>query len=185
MKRTLAVSLVLMFTINLAGCISLTPESLTENIKPVDLNAARDNPDQYRDRRVKLAGEIVSLDSLKDSTVIEVVSRDMSRSGRPIVDSDNTQGRFLAVFRGFLDPANYSEGREITVIGLLSGIREQPIGDYLYQYPVVTVESHHLWKKLPASSRYDDVNFWFYGPWYGYPGYRFGYDPYWDTPYYW
>ncbi len=186
MNRVFA-GLFVVFTITFSGgCVTVSPDAISSDIARVSLNAARDNPELYAGKQVRLGGDIASVKSFRELTVIEVVSRDLGRNNRP-KQSDKTEGRFLANIKGFVDPAIYTEGRYITVTGILAGNKEQVIGEYPYQYPVVNVDSHHLWPKLPESSLYDTRDRWFYRPWY--PGYNIWHDRYppywWDHPFYW
>ena len=102
-----------------------------------------------------------------DSTLVEVVARQLFRSGRP-KETDQTLGRFMVTVADFLDPTVYEKGRQFTVTGTITGSMEQAIDAYQYNYPVVTAEAYHLWEPVPQTSRYD---------YYPYPGY---YDP--DSP---
>ncbi len=186
MNRIFA-GLFIVFTIMVMnGCVTVVPEAISGGIAPISLNAARENPQQYTGKQVRLGGDIATVKSFKDVTVIEVVSRDLSGNSRPS-HSDNTEGRFLANIKGFIDPAIYTEGRKITITGVLAGNKEQVIGEYPYQYPVVNVESHYLWPKRPETSRYDEIDRWYYRPWY--PRYDMWYDRYppywWNSPFHW
>ena len=82
--------------------------------------------------------------------LMEIVSRALNDVARPI-DSDQSQGRFLARFEGFLDPAIYSKGRDVTVVGTLNGQQTRTINGYQYRYPMVDVESYDLWRPLPEN----------------------------------
>ena len=46
-------------------------------------------------------------------------------------------GRFLVSSDGFLDPAVYSAGREVTVYGVLQNVLVRNIGTRPYLYPLV------------------------------------------------
>jgi outer membrane lipoprotein len=64
---------------------------------------------------------------------------------------------------GFLDPDIYAVGRKITVVGVFSGYEKDPIGSYLYDFPVVRTLAVHLWRPRPHYySRFYYANPW---PW--------------------
>jgi outer membrane lipoprotein len=106
---------------------------------------------------------------------VEVVSRKLGKKGRP-KSSDETAGRFIAVFDEFLDPGVYTKGRQITIHGVVAGTQNGKIGDYVYTYPKVTADTHTLWKKLAKQTRYYDPlwDHWYYQPYF----YRRHYDPF-------
>ena len=139
------------------------------------LAAARENPDMAVGQKVKWGGTIVSAINLPQRTRLEIVSRPVDYRGRPR-QIDATEGRFLAIVDGFLDPVVYAKGRAITVEGVIDGVEEGRIGDYPYRFVAVRAASHRLWKKRnPVDVRYvpDPLYYWHHDRW-GYP-----YMPYW------
>jgi len=122
-------------------------------------------------QRVRWGGGIVVTTPEKDETCFEVVSRPLDREARPR-RTDESDGRFLACAAGFFDPAVYSAGREISVVGTLQGLAVRKIGDYEYRYPRIAAENVFLWPKreVVQAYYYSDpwVNpFWYpmWGPW--------------------
>lgn len=83
------------------------------------------------------------------TTVLEIVSRPLRRSGRPVRD-DRTDGRFLAVVNEFLDPAIVTKGRDVTVSGEVGELRDGAIGESPYRFPVVQVSDYQYWKRQVA-----------------------------------
>lgn len=162
----------------LAGC-STVPEAIRRAPDAeVTLATARTAPEQYRGTAVRWGGSIVTVRNLKDESVIEIVSRRLESYGRPL-EEDRSDGRFLATVRGFVDPAIYSAGREVTVRGTITGSVEQTIGEHRYRFVQVAVEEVYLWppRVEPVPYYYYDP-FWDpYYPW-GWPYYRPYYRPY-------
>lgn len=158
-----------------AACASNVPKEIsTKPEAPVAVDTVRDNPDLYHGKKVRWGGEIASVKPQADSTLVEVVARQLFGSGRP-KESDQTQGRFMVKVADFLDPTVYEKGRQFTVTGSITGSMEQAIEAFQYKYPVVTADAHYLWEPVPQTSRYD---------YYPYPGY---YDPWydlWHSPFY-
>jgi outer membrane lipoprotein len=122
-------------------------------------------------QRVRWGGEIVTTTTSPDETCFEVVSRPLDAAARPRW-TDQSDGRFLACTPRFYDPAVYSKGRELTVIGTLQAPTMGKIGEYEYRYPRVAAEEVYLWPQRPP---YGTV---YYYPWGGPVWYPFGY-PYW------
>jgi outer membrane lipoprotein len=160
----------------LSACASNIPEAI-RSAPPSDVRAAEVQraPETYRGTLVRWGGSIVAVRNLKNETRIEVVSRRLDGTGRPLAE-DRSDGRFIASVSGFLDPAVYSNGRDITVTGRVEGAVEQQIGEFAYTYPLVQSETIYLWEALPPPGRYRD-----YDPFWHDPFYPWGY-PYW--PYY-
>ncbi|NJN45453.1 MAG: hypothetical protein HC808_02010 [Candidatus Competibacteraceae bacterium] len=69
--------------------------------------------------RVRWGGEIAGVENQRAETWLEIVEHPLGRSGRRVTSAP-AKGRFIARFSGFLDPAIYAAGRQITVIGTLT-----------------------------------------------------------------
>jgi outer membrane lipoprotein len=163
--------LVLAAAVLAGGCASVVPETIR---KPpsgdVRVAEARREPETFRGSAVRWGGAIVAVRNLRDETMIEIVARGLDSEGRPR-DEDRTEGRFLAKVAGFLDPAIYAAGREVTVSGRLEGVLAQPIGDFSYSYPLVRADQVYLWQPRPAQAPYPYYDPFWWDPWYpwGYP----------------
>jgi outer membrane lipoprotein len=156
----------------LAGCASNIPKEIKEAppgnpmVAEVRADAAR-----FTGAHVRWGGTIAAVDNQASETWVEIVARELDGSGEPR-QTDRSSGRFIAVIDGFIDPALYSEDREVTVSGVVEKSITRKIGDYDYTLPVVRVENHLLW---PLRYEYDAPDYppyWYYDPWYPfYPGY--------------
>ncbi|MCG6899489.1 MAG: Slp family lipoprotein [Gammaproteobacteria bacterium] len=104
-------------------------------------------------RNVLWGGVIIRTRNLKDSTQIEMLAYPLDASERP-QPSGTPLGRFILEQRGYLEPASYTEGRQLTVVGTVSGTRAAQIGESDYNYPVITARQLHLW---PATFTRDGV----------------------------
>lgn len=162
----------------ITGCASNVPE-LIRAAPAGDLRVEEVQQQQSADfagSQVRWGGSIISVRNEADQTLIEILSRELSKDGKPNEES-KSRGRFIARIAGFLEPEEYPKDRLLTVTGEVRKVVEQPVGSYPYPYPVVDVKAYHLWpetKEYPP--RYYDP---FYDP-YFYPY------PYWRRyPYYW
>lgn len=153
----------------LGGCVTV-PAPL-EGDYPVS------QPNQTTDRsigaHVRWGGDVISSQPEANRTCFEVLARDLDRSYRPL-PGDRTYGRFLACKDGFLDPAVFRQGREITVIGRIDEFVTQEVGEYSYRYPLLNASIVYLWPERPDVVVYDYGPHWWYGP-YGYPYYYYPY----------
>lgn len=159
----------LVLTMMITGCVSHVPENIRTSVpgSPV-LSDIRSEVENYFGARVRWGGQIISTNNKRDESQVEIVARELLSSGRP-EQRDYSPGRFFAMIPGYVDPAIYSEGREITVYGVLTESVVANIGEYPYRYPLVRVEQHHLWQPL-VERRYPHH----YHPWYDH----------WDDPWY-
>jgi len=101
---------------------------------------------------VRWGGTIASVMNRADgSTLLEIVSRPLYSGGRPIHD-DRSEGRFLALLDGFLDPEIVTAGRDMTVLGRLTGKTTGKVGESDYAFPVVLISDYRFWKPVVTVS---------------------------------
>lgn len=165
-----------MFFIIATGC-STIPEALVhENLSMISVEDVQQEPDNYKGQRVRWGGVITQIINNKDDTWVEVLALQLSSNGRPLSNRLNNQGRFIAKLDQFLDPEVYQAGYSITIIGTVTDNIDGKIGEYLYQFPVITVQGHHLWPKMTSRAyRYISPGYWYYGH---HPFWNFGYSYY-------
>ncbi len=108
------------------------------------------DPERHVGRVVILGGKVIKSELKGGKTWIEVWQLPLDWRKRP-KETDESGGRFLAYFTDFRDPAIFSPGRKVTIIGLVSGGLDQLIGEKRYHYPVVEVREAHLWPAEPKS----------------------------------
>lgn len=145
-----------------SGCATV-PEPLRGDFAPP---TPEESGDQHVDQRVRWGGSIVDTRPGEAETCIEVLARALDDRARPR-SGDANQGRFLACRDGFEDPAVFERGRDITVIGTLTGFVEGRIGDFRYIYPRVSADTLFLWgEERPVHYYHDPM--WYYDPWWPY-----------------
>lgn len=126
--------------------------------------------------RVRWGGRLLQVRPEAEHTCFEILALELDDHARP--DTGDAPGRrFLACRDGFVDPAAYPAQRLVTVTGTLEEFVTRPIGAYDYRYPVVRIETIHLWPRPVQPRRYP---YWRYDPWH--PYYR---DPWGPRPPYW
>lgn len=170
--------LVLALALWLGGCTSNIPEGIRQSpASAVTPAEARADAARLQGVLVRWGGVIAAVDNRRDQTWLDIVARPLAGDGSPVERDAPALGRFLARVPGFLDPAVYKAGREVTVRGTFSGVETRQIGQYPYRYPVVNVQQHYLWPVQPEPQPRVYDPFW-YDPWYPYPWWR-------RPPYYW
>ncbi|RDS80594.1 hypothetical protein DWU98_14015 [Dyella monticola] len=160
----------------LAACATV-PQPLQGNFANVTTASAQQGG--AGGTQVRWGGSIISTEPGQQSTCFYVLGRPLDNQARPVLDNNNTQGRFVACRAGFYDPEVFKPGREITVTGTLQGVVTRKVGDYDYAYPRVDANVVYLWPKRQMMTGYPYGPGWydpFWGPYWG-PGWGWG--PYW------
>jgi outer membrane lipoprotein len=143
----------LMALLLLVGCAHVISK---ETLKEVDRNATFaqvvKDPDAYKGKTVFFGGAIIETENLADKAQVVVLQHPLDRRNRPVA-GDVSEGRFIVTTPGFLDPAIYSPGRQITVAGMVVGKEKRPMGEIEYTYPVIEKQGLYLWPvERPASA---------------------------------
>ncbi|WP_447979483.1 Slp family lipoprotein [Candidatus Nitrospira bockiana] len=168
-----------------------TGRDLINDLLPADLRREIDSsvvfsdllqsPDSYTGRTVMFSGIALKAKRVKDRTEIEVLQLPTGSGVVPSGDRTRSEGRFLAVQEGFLDPATVEAGTPVTVVGEVQGATTRALDESQYTYPVLEIKRLIDWKKtLPPD--YSGL-----GPYPYYSGYPYYYGyrpyPYWYGPY--
>lgn len=156
-------------------------KQIDTSIAFADLHAA---PGNYVGRVVMVGGVVIRAKRTKDQTQIEVLQLPTEGGGPSTTERLRSEGRFLAVREGFLDPASVPAGTPITVIGVVTGSTTRPLDESEYTYPILDIKHLIDWSAV-ASQRSGGGAAAFYGPYY--PPYYwwgpYGYYPYFERPY--
>lgn len=133
---------ILLCSLALSGC-AMAPDPLQgsfEHVTPAQISGGVGE-------HVRWGGKIVKVAPQADRTCFTVLSRPLEDSGRP-KPGDTSMGRFIACAKGFYDPQVYTEKRQVTVVGNISGTTTRKIGGYPYHYPTVKAAEVYLWPVL-------------------------------------
>jgi outer membrane lipoprotein len=130
-----------------------------------------ENPLQYKGRTVVLGGTIIRAVTYKEGSELYILDLPLGARDRPDT-GENPSGRFIAESKGYLDPLIYQKGRSVTIAGKVEGQKEVLEGKdkHPYNYPVVSIEEIHLWKRERPYTYYS-YPYWWYGQYYGWPYY--------------
>lgn len=148
-RKIVPIACLLAFMSACAPVISQTTMSTVD--KSISFPALQQRPDGLKGRVVLLGGQIIATTVTADETWIEVLEKPIDYQQRPL-DTDQSSGRFLVRFQGFLDPAIYASGRKLTVAGQVDGKVVRPLKEMNYAYPVLIAKEHYLWKPDDAYS---------------------------------
>jgi len=178
---SLNIWIILLLVLVLTGCASSIPQAL--RVAPSNnpsVSVARESAEQMVGTLVRWGGTIARIENKETETWLEVVDKELRSNGQPL-DTDKSRGRFIARVAGFLDPAIYEKGRQLTVAGTLEKPVVRRIGEFTYLFPVVKVDHYYLWEAKPDVVYYEPLPYWYYDPWFSYRHPGFFYRP----PYYW
>jgi outer membrane lipoprotein len=142
-KRFVPIVCLMMLIAACAPVISQTTMSTVD--KSIAFPALQQRPDVYKGKVVLLGGQIIATTVKSNETWIEILQKPLDSQQKPS-DTDQSSGRFLVRFQGFLDPAIYMSGRNITVVGQVDGKLVRPLNEINYTYPVLAAKEHYLWK---------------------------------------
>jgi outer membrane lipoprotein len=84
-----------------------------------------------------------------------------------------SEGRFVILVEGYVDPYVFRRGRRITVAGEILGRKVIRLGELDYPCPFVLSKQIYLWGEyyyFPYPARYYPWGYYgYYGPWWRYP----------------
>lgn len=140
----------------LTGCATgprYDTDGVEIDLSPEDVVA---EPDAWVDSRVIWGGRILGVEHLEDETVVEMIAYPLDRHQGPLVTMAPT-GRYLVDYPGFLETADFGDGRRLTVTGSVTAVREGRVGERTLAYPVVEPDDLYLWpeyaERRPAEPR--------------------------------
>ena len=143
-----------------SGCAPPFSEELLQTVdRSLSLERLRNDPGRYRGTVVMLGGMIIDVKNTAEGTFVEVLQKPLDRRGRP-QKTDRTEGRFLARSGQYLDSAVYLAGRDLTIVGEVSGERTLLLGEVDYRYPVITIRDTRLWEPSSGPRFHFSIGIW-------------------------
>lgn len=129
-----------------SACASAPKFDLTGVDPALTPGRAATNIETVRSQRAVWGGVIVASRNLKDATQIEVLGYPLDRNNKP-KQNDPPQHRFLVMHPGYLETADYAQGRLLSAVGTVAGTQEGKVGDARYVYPVLNATRLHVWPR--------------------------------------
>ena len=162
MKGSVLKAIAIALTAGLLGGCASVPAPLAGEFRELQ-------PEQATERsvgaNVRWGGQIINTRPQQEKTCVEILAKELASDFRPL-SGDLSFGRFLACRDGFHDPAVFTEGRGITVVGKIEGFTEGEIGEYVYRYPQVAADTLYLWDERSELNHGDPWSY--YNPWWSY-----------------
>ena len=128
------------------GCASTEDYPSQPSVPQIRFAQIKAAPESFRGQSVTLGGEVLAARRLKDGTRLEVLQLPLNASLQPTFDLSQSEGRFVAMQREFLDPATIPAGTFVTVTGEITGSVVLPLDETDYTYPVVEIKNMRVWK---------------------------------------
>jgi outer membrane lipoprotein len=174
-KTVLYMIILLFFSVS---CSVMSSQVREQSLQSVSFQTLLKQPNEYIGNMVILGGYVLATENKVDETMIHVIQSPLRFMDYPDV-KDKSEGRFVVVYKGFLDPEIYQKDRRITVAGIIAGVQIENIGQCPYGCLKLEGREIYLWPE------YDDRDYWMYDDSYyfyrRYPYYRY---PYGRHPYY-
>jgi outer membrane lipoprotein len=137
------------------------PETLQNQVDPgITFSQLLQRPESFQGKIIVLGGEVLSAKRLAEDTRLEVLQLPLDDSQRPVVTRTDSQGRFLAMEKAFLDPAMFPPNTRVTIVGEVTGTIAAKLDEMDYLYPTVVIKYLHVWKEPPLAQEGNS------GPWY-------------------
>jgi len=131
--------------IALTGCAHVMSRQVLQEVDgDVSFEMLLEKPEACAGKTLLLGGDIIETQTFPEKTVITVLQRPLGLGDRPL-SKNESKGRFIVEAAGFLDPAIYRAGRQITVAGTFVAEEVRPLGKMKYTYPVIRCREIHLW----------------------------------------
>jgi outer membrane lipoprotein len=145
----------------LCGCASSPiTRDLRDQAQQLTITQVRANPQTTRGTMVVWGGRIINVVNTTNGGEIYVLQLPLSGRGRPATDNTLSDGRFIAMSPGFLDPVTYPRGHLVTIAGVLNGTRNERLQNVFYLYPLLNIRQIYLW---PVRQRVNNSLYYFGG----------------------
>ena len=168
--------LMLLLLLTLPGCTHVISDRSRAMVDPsVTYPLLHQNPEQFKGRYVLVGGAIASVTNRPEGGQLEVVQLPVDRQGMP-EDTFNTGGRFLAMSDRFLDPLVFKEGKRVTIVGEVTGVRVKTLDQVNYRYPEIGIREVYVWRpeEVERQNYSQPYPYYWHDPWWPYWYYRPG-----------
>ena len=145
---------ILVMILYISGCAHvISRESRKFAATNIPFQWIAQNPERYKGILVIWGGEIIETLNVKEGTQLIVLQKPLGYSEMPKMEN-NSGGRFLVLYEGFLDPAIYGKGEIITVAGIVEGEKILPLHEIEYSYPYLMAQEIYFWRRDKLSQYY-------------------------------
>jgi outer membrane lipoprotein len=136
-----------LFAMMLTACAATSPfgsAKLSGTDKTLSYQQAVTDSESLHGRRIVWGGSIIATRNLSQYTEVVVLAYPLDAQAQPLT-SNSALGRFVLIWPGYLESADYAPGRWLSVIGDLDGLRDELLGESRLTYPVIQAQYLYLW----------------------------------------
>jgi outer membrane lipoprotein len=127
-----------------SGCAPISRELRAQADRMLTFQQVFQNPEAYESKIVIWGGEIIETINQKDgTTLIVVLQRPLDWMEEP--KFNRSEGRFVILVEGYIDPYVFRRGRRITVAGEILGRKVMRLGELEYPSPLLRSKQIYLW----------------------------------------
>ena len=137
----------ILFILPVAACTKgISKEARSRVTYSGGFSELQEKPEHHTGEVLLLGGKIIETLVNPEYSEITVLQLPLGGGDRPRIE-DQSKGRFLIRAKQLLDPAVYTEGTAMTVVGKLVGKETRKVGEFKYVYPVLEPLEIKLWPK--------------------------------------
>ncbi|QRN52537.1 Slp family lipoprotein [Dyella caseinilytica] len=127
----------------------------TVNVIPMQV---AHSPEQFAKGDVIWGGSVIDVRNFPDHTEVEMLAYPLDSSQRPQTNAQ-AQGRYIAIYTGYVEALNFPPGGLVTISGQLNGSRSDSVDQATYVYPLVNVTQSHRWTAAELRAGHPDIHF--------------------------
>jgi len=140
----------LLLMVLFSGCSPISKELRDQADRSLSFQQVSQNPEAYKGKIVIWGGEIIETIVQKDgTTLIVVLQRPLDRGKEPKIE--RSEGRFIILSEGVIEPYIFRRGRRITTGGEILGKKVMRLGEFEYPYALLRSKQLHLWEEYDSS----------------------------------
>jgi outer membrane lipoprotein len=134
----------LLLLIVFSGCTPISKELRAQTDRTLSFQQVFQNPEAHKNKIVIWGGEIIETLNQKDgTTLIVILQRPLDWMEEP--KFQRSDGRFIILVEGYVDPYVFRRGRRITAAGEILGRKVMRLGELEYPYPLLRSKQIYLW----------------------------------------
>jgi outer membrane lipoprotein len=120
----------LLLLILFPGCGPISKELRAQTDRTLSFQQVFQNPEAFQGKIMIWGGEIIETTNQKDgTTLIVILQRPLDWMEEPKIE--RSEGRFIILVEGYVDPYVFRRGRRITVAGEILGKKLMRLGENL------------------------------------------------------
>lgn len=151
------VGLFILTTLFFVSCSVISKSVTEQSISPVHFKTLLLEADKHIGDTVILGGYILETKNSAQESTILILQSPLGFGQEPKI-KDQTEGRFIVVHNGFLEPEVYRKDRKLTVAGVVTGSVTMEIGGFPRPHLKIRSREVFLWpeKQYPYHGQYYD-----------------------------